>query len=132
MQITYIDTRSSDVYVPIKFADDEFTGVAYLAAPYTHKDPAIVDQRMKDLCKADAALMKRGIFTMSPLLKHYIVAHESLPTDFKFWEQYSKALMRRCDYLFVLMLDGWSKSEGVLAEIDDARRLGMPIYYIEP
>ena len=112
--------------------EELFEGLGYLAAPYTHKLAAVVEQRMMDLCKADAALMKRGVFTASPLLKHYIVTHETLPTDFEYWQEYSVELMQRCDFLLVLMLDGWDQSRGVLAEIRDAERLGMPVYYIEP
>jgi len=107
-------------------------GLCYLAAPYTHPDPTVVEERMTQLCKVDAALMKRGIFTVSPLLKHYVAKHENLPTDFAYWQDYSTELIQRCDCLLVLMLDGWDVSPGVTAEIDDAKHNGLSVYYIDP
>ena len=38
---------------------------------------------------------------------------------------------RRCDRLVVLMLDGWKQSRGVHAEIAIARRLGLPVTFMD-
>ena len=112
--------------------EEVLEGLSYLAAPYTHPDPTVVEERMTKLCKVDAALMKRGIFTVSPLLKHYVAKHEDLPTDFAYWQDYSTELIQRCGCLLVLMLAGWEESPGVQAEIVDAKRCGLSVYYIEP
>lgn len=104
--------------------------LSYLAAPYSHSDKAVVEKRMEILCKVDAQLMKRGIFTVSPLLKHFIVHHADLPTDWNFWKDYSDALLCAVDQVIVVMIEGWQESVGVTAEIKMATDLGIPVVYV--
>lgn len=104
--------------------------LAYLAAPYSDPDPLVVIERIRLLYLADAMLMERGIYTVSPLLKHAILEHRNLPGDWQYWKDYSLELMRRCDELIVLMLPGWDKSAGVAGEIEAAEELGIPIIHI--
>ena len=104
--------------------------LSYLAAPYSDPDPLVVADRMERLCKADAKLMKKGIFTVSPLLKHFIIQHEQLPGDWEYWRDYSAALLCGVDRVYVLMLPGWKESIGVSAEIRLATDVGIPILYI--
>ena len=105
--------------------------LSYLAAPYSDPSIDVVEKRMEKLCKVDAILMKQGIFTVSPLLKHFIVRHADLPTDYKFWKDYSDTLLCAVDQLIVLMLDGWKESIGVTAEIKLAKDLGIPVVYVD-
>ena len=104
--------------------------LSYLAAPYTHPDKSVVEKRMETLCKVDARLMQRGIYTVSPLLKHYIVHHADLPTDWDYWKGYSDTLMCAVDRVIVVMMDGWKESVGVQAEIEMAERLGIEVEYV--
>jgi hypothetical protein len=105
--------------------------LSYLAAPYTDSDPTIVADRIERLCKTDAKLMKKGIFTVSPLLKHFIIQHEALPGDWEYWRDYSAALLCGVDRVFVLTLPGWKESVGVQAEIRLATDVGIPVFYID-
>ena len=102
----------------------------YLAAPYSHPDKAVVEKRMETLCKVDALLMQRGIYTVSPLLKHFIVQHANLPTDWNYWKDYSDALLCAVDQVIVVMMEGWQESVGVTAEIKMATDLGIPVVYV--
>ena len=56
----------------------------YLAAPYSHPDKTVVEERIKTFCKIDALMSDRGLFTVSPLLKHLVLQHSSLPSDWNF------------------------------------------------
>ena len=40
-------------------------------------------------------------------------------------------MIKRMDTLRVLMLPGWDRSKGVAAEIAEAERLGIPVFYDE-
>ncbi|MFK5165356.1 DUF1937 family protein, partial [Propionibacterium freudenreichii] len=51
-----------------------------------------------------------------------------LPTDWEFWAAYDEAILSSCISLIVLPLDGWQESKGVSAEINIARRMGLPVY----
>lgn len=105
--------------------------ISYLAAPYSHPDPAVVEDRISRLCRVDAKLMKAGIYTVSPLLKHFIVNYESLPADWNYWQGYSRALLLQVDQLIVVLLDGWQESVGVQAEIELAHALDIPVVYAD-
>ncbi len=104
--------------------------IYYLAAPYSHSDKAIVEKRIETICKVDAMLMKKGIFTVSPLMKHFILPHADLPSDYSFWKNYSDALLVGVDGMIVIMIDGWDTSIGVAGELELAADLGIPIRYI--
>lgn len=104
--------------------------LSYLAAPYSDKDPAVIADRMERLCKTDAKLMKAGTFTVSPLMKHFIVHHEELPGDYQFWKNYSATLLCAVDQVLVLTLPGWKESIGVTDEIKLATDIGIPVHYI--
>jgi hypothetical protein len=62
---------------------------------------------------------------------HPLVVH-GLPTDWSYWEAFDRGHIERCDSLVVLTLEGWQKSVGVAAEIEIARELGRPVWYLAP
>jgi hypothetical protein len=103
----------------------------YLAAPYTHPDASVVEQRIAMFATIDAKLCADGLFTVSPLSKHWIRNYTFIPLTWSFWKDYSKKLMEKCDALYVIMLDGWETSEGVQAEIELAKQLSLEIKYLD-
>lgn len=106
--------------------------LVYLAAPYTHADPNVVAARMKTLCIVDAALMKQGVMTASPLLKHFLLEHSDLPGDWNYWKDYAEILLSRCDKMVVVTMSGWEESTGVQAEIMLCERFNIPVEYLDP
>jgi hypothetical protein len=102
--------------------------IFYLAAPYSGSEEE-VENRMRQLCIADAVLMKNGIFTMSPLMKHFIINYESLPGDWNYWKNYSEVLLSKADGMIVLKLDGWEQSTGVQAEIEICKKNNILIFF---
>lgn len=103
----------------------------YLAAPYTHPDSDVVTQRMALFSIIDAKLAKQGLFTVSPLSKHFIKMYTDIPLTWDFWKEYSEKLMEKCDALYVIMLDGWEESEGVQGEIEMAKKMSKEIKYLD-
>lgn len=103
----------------------------YLAAPYTHSDPQVVEERMKLFCIADARLCKMGHVTVSPLSKHWLGQYSNIPLSWDFWKSYSETLMNSCTELVVITLDGWETSTGVQAEIKLALERNLPISYVK-
>lgn len=53
-------------------------------------------------------------------------------SDYGLWIGYDLKILRDCDALVVVKLDGWNNSAGVKAEMDEARSLGIPIIYLDP
>jgi hypothetical protein len=102
----------------------------YLASPYGHRDPDVTEQRMEDFEKIDANLSSLGHFVMSPLDKHYKLKHLNLPGTYEYWQHYCRAMLRRCNGLIVITSSGWDRAPGVWDEIEEAKKLGIPVYYV--
>lgn len=49
-----------------------------------------------------------------------------------FWLKQDLPFLAVCDELWVLTLPGWDKSSGIKREMEDADRLGIPIYLVPP
>lgn len=105
----------------------------YLAAPYTHADPAIMESRFNAVNKKAAELMRNGNVVFSPIShSHPIAWAGNLPlTDWEFWEHQDMPYLHNSSILAVLMLDGWEESKGVAAEIKRADELRIPIIYLQ-
>lgn len=104
----------------------------YLAAPYSHSTPEVVEDRMEEFKHADQHLIKSGFMTVSPLYKHWIVKDTVIPTDWEYWSKYSKSLLHSCDTLIIIMIDGWSSSTGVIEELRFAVQNSMNILFFDP
>lgn len=104
--------------------------LVYVASPYSHEDPAVVEHRMEIYSRIDAKLIAQGLITISPLMKHHILKYEKLPGDWAYWQRYSETLLQKCDALFIICLDGWKTSTGVQAELALAIKLGLPVTYL--
>ena len=105
----------------------------YLASPYSSPDEGVCEERFIKACHAAGELMREGIFVYSPIAHTHPIAKftEGLPTGWDFWEKYDEAMISRCAEVWVLTLPGWSESVGVRAEIEIARRLRIPVRFVE-
>ena len=104
----------------------------YLATPYSHPDPEVRESRFRKVNRVAADLMRQGLHIFSPISHtHPIAVAGELPTDFAFWEQYDRAMLQACGKVMVLKLQGWLSSKGVIAEIQIAEELGIPVEFIE-
>jgi hypothetical protein len=104
----------------------------YLACPYTHEDPNVVEQRFQDVNKAAAALIRKGEIVYSPISQNHPIAKYGLPVEWEFWERYDTEFLRLASAMYVLTSEGWDKSIGVTAEIKIAEKLFIPVIYIDP
>ena len=105
------------------------TGLIYVASPYSHAFPEIVNARIKIFVQFMAEIIQLGKHPVSPLMNHFL--SDTVPIDFpltwEYWENYSKLLLSKCDKLFVIATYGWENSSGVTAEIALAKELNIPI-----
>ncbi len=106
--------------------------LTYLASPYSHHYAIVRNTRFVQACRVAGLLFERGVYVYSPIAHtHSIAAYGSLPIGFDFWQAYDTAILECCKEMMILTIDGWHKSKGVLAEIEIARRLGIPIIHID-
>lgn len=105
----------------------------YLASPYSHADPAVMEERFDAACRAAGSLIASGLVVYSPIAHtHPIAVRVDLPRAWDFWQKFDTTIIGRCSALVVLMLPGWNESRGVAAEIAIAVSLGLPISCLEP
>lgn len=104
----------------------------YLASPYSHSDPAVMQQRYEQVCEATAGLLRAGYMVYSPIVHSHPLTEYGLPTDWAYWERLDTRKIRACDELWVLALKGWEASTGVDCEMRIAKNLGMPVWRVEP
>ena len=100
----------------------------YLACPYSDADPLVEDARYHLVTKVAAALIiHTECEVFSPITHAHLInrlanryaLEEGLawvPT-YDFWLGFDYHMLDVADWLYVLCLDGWEKSKGVLLEI---------------
>ena len=106
----------------------------YVAAPYSHVDPAVVASRVNAFTNTMRELIALGHHPVSPLMNHLLAeTGMEFPLTWDYWADFSKKLLTRCDRLCVLILPGWEESTGVQAEITIAKDHGIPVgFWIPP
>lgn len=107
--------------------------LVYLATPYTHADPRVMERRFLGVNKAAAILMKMGFLVYSPISHtHPIALAGDLPKEWSFWGKFDTVMMSHCNCMIVLMQEGWRESKGIKEEIKIAQKLKIPFEFIKP
>jgi hypothetical protein len=120
---------------------ETFTMLIYLASPYTPKGipnlteaqaAGIRSERFTQACAAALRLMEEGYEVFSPIAhSHSIEVLDGRLRPGDFWLKQDFAILKKCDKMFVLMLDGWEKSYGIKKEIEFANNNNIPVEYLE-
>lgn len=95
----------------------------YIASPYTSKEDGVMEDRYQEVCDFCARAVLGKNFVFSPIVHwHPIAITHILPGDADWWRKYNEDLLKKADELWVLRLDGWMESEGVLREVRFAKK----------
>jgi len=104
----------------------------YLASPYSHTDPEVVETRFEAALRHASELSMRGKPVFSPIVHtHLMVKVYGLPGDWQTWWPINKEYMLNCGLMLVLKLDGWEQSDGVVKEINFAQSIDLPYRHRE-
>lgn len=104
----------------------------YLATPYSHERPETRRERYLKACRVTAVLMKAGIPVFSPLLNSVPAVEEGgLEIEHDDFLKIDLPILRRCDEVLIVEIDGWDKSAGVWSEMTEAIVHKIPITLIE-
>jgi len=106
----------------------------YLACPYSHSDEKIMQERFEAVNKKAGELMIEGHIVFSPI-SHSHPIQQTMGEDtgnLDFWMKQDMPFVESCDELWVMDIDGWDISEGVLREIAAAEKLGMDVWWTRP
>lgn len=106
--------------------------LVYLASPYTHADPRIMQLRLEAHSCAAAHLIRQGVNVHPPLLATAPLAEQGVKHP-QGWYAYDAAFLRACEGgVIVLTLPGWQESFGVRAEVLAALTMQYPVHTIRP
>ena len=103
----------------------------YLAAPYSHPNPAERECRVEMVNKKAAELMQAGNLVFSPLSHSHPISKHCIvdPCDHDFWLRQDLWILDICDEFHILCLDGWETSKGIATEFNRAQERRMPVVY---
>ena len=110
----------------------------YLASPYSDPDWRLERTRFYAVCDAAVKMVAAGLRVYSPIAHTHPIAERAglrgiaLPKGYEFWREFDERMIRACDELWVLKLEGWEKSQGTLKELAFAHKLGKACAHIEP
>ena len=94
--------------------------IIYISSPYSIGDQVLNVRRQLE---AADRLLEKGHIPFCPCLLHFW--HFVSPKSWDEWLRIDRAFIPRCDAL--LRLEG--DSVGADLEVEEAKRLGLPIYY---
>ena len=113
-------------------SDPRVKPLVYIANPYSHSDPSIVQKRYDKICQVTAGLVSKGQMAISPIAYgHTLLGYCEMPGDWEFWQSFCISLLARCQKMIVVKMEGWQESRGVLAEIEYAKSNGIEIEYLD-
>ena len=105
----------------------------YLASPYTHENPQVMEERYLAVCLKASQLATEGYFVYSPIAHwHPIAKLYNLPRDWQYWKKMDREAISILDEMRILRLRGWSTSVGLGNEILIAKELHKPYTFINP
>jgi hypothetical protein len=108
--------------------------VVYLATPYTHPDPQVVQIRFKQACRIAGKLVQEGHIVFCPIAHtHPIAIHnpEMPQFDSSYWLKFDEYFLRHSDLMIIAPLEGWKESKGVEKEFEMARNHGIPVQFMD-
>ncbi len=118
----------------LKAMPEPFGKMVYLASPYTHPDKQVQADRFLTVVKACGWLMVNATqvqMIYSPIVHTHPIADAcTLPGHWQFWETCDKALLSRCNEIWVFCIPGWTKSTGVKAERKIASDYGLATRFV--
>jgi hypothetical protein len=107
----------------------------YLACPYFDPDPVVRNKRYNCATEVAVKLMENGLNVFSPLshsipIDRLLTIKENKRHDF--WMEQDLKILKKCDLLLVLNINGLDNSRGVREEIEAAIENKIPYHYIQP
>jgi hypothetical protein len=106
--------------------------IVFISSPYSHPDDKVRESNFKIVSKLAADLNSKGIVAVSPITYgHTLLNFKAMPTDWKFWKEFCLTFLEKSSELIVYKMPGWENSIGMKEEIEFAKKLNIPIRYME-
>jgi hypothetical protein len=111
----------------------------YLASPYTDKRDHVMADRYERARTAAAWLTGLRLHVYSPIVHGHAIAEKAqgllgrggIPREFEFWEAHCLHMLRGCESMWIVPLDGWLISKGIDSEVKFCQEFPIPIKVID-
>jgi hypothetical protein len=108
------------------------SNLIFISSPYSHPDDNIREQNYEKVSQIVAEYVSNGVIAISPITYgHTLIKFKNMPNDWQFWNNFCLSLLKRCDELWVLKMDGWNNSKGIAEEIEFAIKNNIRVKYID-
>ena len=118
-------------------------GLIYLATPYTcrgSKAQVVKDriegERFRIITEIAVLMFNKGLVFFSPITQSHVekqIAKNmniNLSGDWETWKRFDLSFLSFCTVLYIAKIPGWDTSVGVLGELKEAKRLGLPVHFV--
>ena len=102
---------------------------AFIAGPYRAETKEGVELNIQSAKKTAELAILKGYFPLCPHLSTDRMDRIIPKLNDDYWLEMTMEMMKRCD--LVILSQGYSYSDGTLAEIEEAKRLKKPIFAID-
>ena len=103
----------------------------YLACPYTHSDPKIMELRAKAATITAAQLMEEGHLVFSPITQGHEMCKHGIAPDFSAWAEMDLSILKLwATEMLIVAAEGMKASHGVKQEMLFAEKHKIPTAYI--
>jgi len=106
-------------------AEGEAMKTVYIAGPYSADNVVDFLKNVRRGIAASVRWMRAGYAPFCPFLDFLYGLFGEMPVER--YQSISMEWLRRSDHVYVLR--GWEGSKGTKAEIEEAKRLGIPVLY---
>lgn len=122
-------------FEPVKLhelADHSGQTFWYLCSPYARYVEG-KKEAFKEANSSAAVLIAAGIPVLSPLSHSHPIAKQCNidPDNYDIWLGLDIQLLRGSHGILINPLQGWRDSKGIGMELDEANKLGLPIYMLD-
>jgi len=106
--------------------------IVFISSPYSHPDDEIRESNFKIVSKLAADLNSQGTVAVSPITYgHTLLQFKEMPSNWEFWKEFCLTFLEKSHELIVYKMPGWENSRGMKEEIEFAKKLNIPITYME-
>lgn len=99
--------------------------LVYIAGPYRAGTPWLVEQNIR---RAEELGLRVAMLGAMPVIPHSMCRFFDGERTGQFWVDGTLELMRRCDA--VMLVSGWTESVGTRGEVEEAKRIGIPVFAV--
>ena len=107
----------------------------FVSNPYTALSEDESEQQRFEIIREVIAILfdsKPNIIPICPVAyTHQFTTGVTNVMPKRDWYKVCIDLIQICTELFVVTMPGWEKSKGVMMEIEEAKKLGIPITYVD-